>query len=143
MTKCFILEENRQMTHYKTKVTKQVQPILEQSYGYVLVLLHNLAVPQWLPVNCNEKLLPNIACVSQYKVKKRKIQQSTSKVCKKRMILFNRRFFLFLYSAQTESQGKHSKHIFEKCKTLGMKLLKFHENTTLLGGTIKPSVFRN
>lgn len=55
----------REMQDLKRRSTTELHPILWKGKMCTLLLLSNLAYPEWLAVHCNKTLTPNVLCVKQ------------------------------------------------------------------------------
>ena len=49
----------------KKFASQYIQPIANKDVGCTLMMLENLAMPEWITVPCAEKILTNVVCVSK------------------------------------------------------------------------------
>ncbi len=118
--KCYIKEENVNLTSFKKHWLNTTQPIIGPTHQCTMLLLSNLDKPQWLSVNCFEALIPSVACVIKEKGEGQQhgttmaVQRSTDEEhCGKESVLFNQMCFLFLW---IENLRQHSLNLDEMCR---------------------------
>ena len=46
-----------------------IQPVTNNNIDCTLMMLENLAKPEWISVSCSEKILTDVVCVKENKVK--------------------------------------------------------------------------
>ncbi len=62
-------ERYRNITEVQDQLRKQIHPILDGRRECTMMLLDNLAYPEWASINCNARLLIDIVCVKNKSVK--------------------------------------------------------------------------
>ena len=49
----------------KKFAAQYIQPVADKDIGCTLIMLENLAMPEWITVPCGEKILTSVVCVSE------------------------------------------------------------------------------
>ena len=49
----------------KKFASQYIQPVANKDVGCTLIMLENLAIPEWITVPCDEKILTSVVCVSE------------------------------------------------------------------------------
>ena len=123
---CLIVEKNMLFTKYKNKILNKPQPIVRLSQSCTLLLVSNLAKPQWLSVKCNKKLLPNIICQKKliFAQQHNKTFSIDDVSCKPQLILFHGICYLLFWFSEA-----YTPDIRTRCNMARMNLLEFRNNS--------------
>ncbi len=117
------------LSEFKAKSKWNIYPFREESHLCSLMLLTNLAEPEWVSVNCSWKLLKHILCLSRQIDRAQEMENSTSltetQKCLFSDIVFHNRCYLLVwftnkgkYNTSQDSQPPHPRK--GQTDTLGM-----------------------
>ena len=102
------------LTNVKELAVKTIQPAMHKLKLCTVMLLSNLAYPEWIHVDCDEKLLSDVVCSTgnPEMVEINVITRNrTRKMCPLPQIMKNSSCYLFLWH-------KRSRSITETCKQI-------------------------
>ena len=104
------------LTEVKRAMLRHIQPEIEKSKRCVLMMLSNLAFPQWATVNCSEKRLIDMVCMLKEPNKNQFTSANSALSCDQTEILHQKRCFQFYhhdYNKKPFSQKRHSLVFFD------------------------------
>ena len=80
---------------------KYISPIVERDDYCTLLLLLNLAEPDWISVPCNLSILHNAICqFSSYKISNKEVINPSKRFCSKNSLIMNSTCFFFNWILQ-------------------------------------------
>ena len=111
---CMVKEWPNAISSLKNNLSTHLHPMPAHSHNCVLLLMSNLAHPEWISINCDEKLLPHIVCFAHnHSVPSIGEIMPQKSYCTGDAILVNNSCFYFLWhNISTRDEPK------KICKTL-------------------------
>ncbi len=109
----------------KLSMLKHIQPEINQSKRCVLMMLSNLAFPQWATVNCAERLLIDLVCMLKEGNEKPSLFSTSILNCNQNDILHKHECFGFLYFDNSKTTMVQSVQDFTPTTTALHKKLEF------------------
>ncbi len=100
--------ERQNLTQMKEAALKTQYPSVEHNHFCTVMLMINLAEPEWLNIKCGETLLQQITCKMSYPPQQKNNQSHVSNklmkrrfMCSRRHILKNRKCYSFVWHAKS------------------------------------------
>ena len=107
-------EDDTNLQYIRHKLSSAVHPIMVRKRKCTLLLLNNLAYPEWNSISCTDAILNHVVCFIRHEEIKIKSSYSTNlrNFCPKNSILSNEMCYTFLWYDGKYSKFKILKHCF-------------------------------
>ena len=86
----FIVESNSKLIKVKRVSSRSV-------FNFTLLLLSNLAYPQWISISCNDAILNHVVCFKRFRINATNFTSNIGWVCSKDSISYVGNCYLFIW----------------------------------------------
>ena len=129
----------------KSKSRNTLYPMINTTNKCTMMLLSNLAEPEWVSVSCTQPILPIVACTKQVistVVAKSNFKNSESKcVCQHIHIRINNTCYSFVWSSYNVTHNLYLKTMASVVKTNVIEVIKTFVNSIYMEEKISLFIF--
>lgn len=96
---CYFPEKSEKLQRLKKRMITVLQPALGPGHECTMLLASNLAMPQWVSINCSQLYIPNIVCFTPHSVNQSNLQliDFQTEYCLRGFIVLNERCLSFFW----------------------------------------------
>ncbi len=109
---CLSNEDNVKFITYTDRRVQSLQPTIGEAERCTMLLLQNISDPDWVSINCHEKLLSHVVCEETHSQQPLHFIQTTGNVCDKDQIVWGG----MCWDLHWQSHQHNTKHLQKICK---------------------------